>query len=64
MNEGNEGDSGSQNIDINIELSGETDQEVNIDYNITGGTAVLGDDYNFTTGTLTFNSYETTKTLS
>lgn len=49
---------------ITVTLSGSSAQQVTVDYATSDGTAVAPDDYESTTGTLTFNLGETSKTFS
>jgi hypothetical protein len=59
-----EGDSGSQEVALTFTLSGTSDAPVSVNYTTTNGTAVDGEDYQFTTGTLTFTAGETSKQLT
>jgi len=56
-------DSGPANIQVNLDAA--MPNVVTIDYAVTGGTATGGGvDYTLTSGTLTFNAGQTTKTIS
>ena len=44
-------------------LGGEDGQTYTVDYAVTGGTAIAGDDYTLEPGTLTFNPGDATKTI-
>ncbi|MBI2989334.1 MAG: amidohydrolase family protein, partial [Deltaproteobacteria bacterium] len=53
-------------VEITVERVGYTGSEVSVDYTVNDGTATVGVDYNVAalTGTLTFASGETTKTIT
>ena len=55
-----EGDSGV----FTVSLSATSSQQVTVDYATSDGTATAGEDYTATSGTLTFQAGETTKTIS
>lgn len=66
-----EGDSGTSGFVFTVELSGESLQDVAVDYVTTPGTATEGDDYVAASGTLTFTGHggtpgsgETSKTVA
>jgi hypothetical protein len=62
-----EGNAGSSNMDFNVSLSGPSDQTVAVVYQTSaGGTnqATSGVDFTATSGTLTFNPGETSRTVS
>ena len=61
----NEGDAGSTTLSYIVTLTGETEQEVTVDYaDATSGTATSGTDYTaITGGTLTFASGTTTQNI-
>ncbi|MEO1431599.1 MAG: Calx-beta domain-containing protein [Cyanobacteria bacterium J06633_8] len=58
-----EGNSGSQNFGFNVSLSRSSSEIVTVDYTTADSTATAGSDYTATTGTLTFNPGETSKTI-
>ncbi|WP_448265089.1 Calx-beta domain-containing protein [Nostoc sp. DSM 114159] len=63
VSEGNTGT--TSNANFTISLSNPSYQQITVNYNTTDGTAQVGDsDYNFASGTITFNPGETSKTLS
>jgi len=49
---------------INVNLSTAAEQTVTVDYEVTGGTAIPGMDYNLINGTLTFMPGDTTEPIS
>ncbi len=55
-----EGDS----VVFTVSLSATSSQQVTVDYATSDGTATAGEDYTVTSGTLTFQAGETTKTIS
>ena len=55
-------DAGS--VDIAVILSTASDEQITVDYAITGGTAAPGDDYTLADGSLTFAPGETAKTIT
>ena len=55
-----EGDS----VVFTVSLSATSSQQVTVDYATSDGTATAGEDYTATSGTLTFQAGETTKTIS
>lgn len=59
-----EGDTGSVNAVFTVSLSAPLDQVMTVDFATVDGTAKAGKDYVATSGTLTFNPGETTKTIS
>jgi hypothetical protein len=50
-------------VDIWVRLSEPSDKPVTVDYKITGGSAAIAKDYQFTEGTLTFAPKETKKSF-
>ncbi|HEX8140179.1 MAG TPA: Calx-beta domain-containing protein [Pyrinomonadaceae bacterium] len=59
-----EGDSGTKTLDFTVTLSPVSGQVVTVDYATADDTATAPTDYLSTTGTLTFNPGDTTKTIS
>ena len=59
-----EGNSGSSSATVTVSLSAKASQPVTVNYTTVDGTAKAGSDYTATTGTLSFNPGETSKTLS
>jgi len=59
-----EGDAGAVNAVFAVTLSKPTNQTVTVQYNTANGTADAGQDYVASSGTLTFQPGETSKTLS
>ena len=59
-----EGDSGTQNIAVNVTLSGLSIQAVTVNYATSNGTATAGSDYVATSGTLTIPAGSTSATLN
>jgi Tol biopolymer transport system component len=59
-----EGKSGTRTIDFTVSLSIAPSETVTVDYATANGTAAAGSDYQSTGGTVTFNSGQTSKTLS
>ena len=59
-----EGNSGTTNAFFTVSLSAASGPIVTINYNTTNGSATAGSDYLATSGSLTFNPGETTKTLT
>ena len=59
-----EGNSGTTNAVFTVSLSAPTTQMVTVDFATADGTATAGSDYVPSSGTLTFNPGETTKTLT
>ncbi|MFN6441614.1 MAG: Calx-beta domain-containing protein [Nostoc sp. DedSLP01] len=63
INEGNTG--ATSNANFTITLSNPSSQQVTVNYNTSDGTAQITDsDYNFASGTITFNPGETSKVIS
>ena len=58
-----EGDVGSNDLVFEVTLSSATGKVVTVDYGTGGGDATPGDDYQATSGTITFNKRETVKTV-
>ncbi|MDQ1488805.1 MAG: large repetitive protein, partial [Actinomycetota bacterium] len=58
-----EGDSGTRPANFKVSLSAASLQTVTVDYGTSDGTASAPSDYTTTSGTLTFNLGETTKTV-
>lgn len=48
---------------LTVTRTGGTDQTISISYSVTGGAATNGSDYTLTSGTLTFENGETSKTI-
>ncbi len=59
-----EGDSGTSNFVFTVSLSTATEQTVSVNYSTANNTATAGSDYVATSGTLTFNPGDTTKTIT
>jgi subtilisin-like proprotein convertase family protein len=59
-----EGNFGIQNLLFTVNLSQPRDQAVTVNYATANNTAVAGDDYTATNGTLTFNPGVTTQTIA
>jgi CSLREA domain-containing protein len=59
-----EGDSGSSNVTFTVTLSNPSTQTVSAQFTTTDGTASSGSDYSATTGTITFNPNQTSKTIT
>ena len=59
-----EGNAGSTNAIFTITLSPAATSTVTVDYGTVGGTATSGTDFTATTGTLTFDPGQTTKTVT
>ncbi|MBF0627453.1 MAG: putative Ig domain-containing protein [Magnetococcales bacterium] len=59
-----EGNSGSTNVTFTVTLDSASSQTVSVQYNTGDGTATMGSDYLFTSGTLTFDPGETSKSVS
>ena len=59
-----EGDSGTKNATFTVTRTGTATNTITIDYTTTDGTAIAGSDYTPTSGTLTFDPNETTKTIT
>ncbi len=59
-----EGNTGTSNFGFNITLSNPSIETVAVTYSTANGTATVGSDYTATTGTVTFNPGETSKTVS
>ena len=59
-----EGNSGSSPAAFSVTLTGSTAQAVTIQYATANGSASAGSDFTTTSGTLTFNPGETTRTIS
>ena len=60
----NEGNYGIYTKKIPVTLSNPNGNTVSVSYTTTNGTALAGEDYNATSGVLTFNGTETTKMIS
>jgi hypothetical protein len=58
------GSEGDPTIDIPVELFGSVDHPVTVDYATSDGTALAGQDYEATTGTVTFAPGQTTRSVS
>ncbi len=56
-----EGDTGTKTVDFTVTLSTSSTLTVNVDYATADGTATAGNDYQSTSGTLSFAPSETTK---
>ncbi len=59
-----EGDSGTTNAVVNVNLSAATGRTVTADFNTTGGSASSGSDFTAVTGSLTFAPGETVQTIT
>lgn len=59
-----EGNTGTTNANFTVSLSNATSSVVSVNYATADGTAINGNDYNLTVGTLTFSPGETTKTIA
>jgi len=59
-----EGNSGIKTLTFTVTLSAASGRTVTVDYYTANGTATAGTDYNATSGALTFNPGETSKTVS
>ena len=59
-----EGHSGTTDAVFTVTLSPSRFQTVTVDYATSDSTALAGDDYNSAFGTLTFNAYETSQTIT
>ena len=59
-----EGNSGTTNAVFTVTLSPASGQTVTVNYSTANGTATAGSDYIATSGTLTFNPGDTTKTIT
>ncbi|MGI0491216.1 Calx-beta domain-containing protein [Alkalinema pantanalense CENA528] len=59
-----EGNSGSQNAVFTVTLSGASTQTVKVNYATANNTATAGSDYTSSSGTLTFNPGDLTKTIA
>ena len=59
-----EGDSGSRSAVFTVSLSAPSPQAVTVDYGTSDGTATSPSDYTATSGTLTFNPGDLTKTVT
>ncbi len=51
-------------LELSVELSGPSGQDVGVDYSLVDGTAVLGEDYQAPNGTLPFPAGETVGVIS
>ena len=58
-----EGDTGTANLSFNVELSAVSGQVITMSYATSDGSAVAGEDYTSTSGTLTFLAGESQKTI-
>ena len=58
-----EGDNGTSNLTLTVNLSGASGKTVTANYTTADGTATAGVDYTATTGTLTFNPGQTSQTI-
>ncbi|MCK4465768.1 MAG: HYR domain-containing protein, partial [Bacteroidales bacterium] len=52
-----------QTVDLAVELSAPSGKDINVDYDVTGGSATSGVDYSFTPGTLTIPAGSTTDSI-
>ena len=59
-----EGNSGTTNLVFTVTLSNPSASSVTVDFATADGTALAGDDYTATTGTVTFAAGETSKTVT
>jgi len=59
-----EGDRGSSNVGVAVILSSASSQAITVNYRTFDGTAKAKDDYNATSGTLTFQPGQTSRTIS
>ncbi|HAZ43403.1 MAG TPA: hypothetical protein DCZ55_02685, partial [Cyanobacteria bacterium UBA11371] len=59
-----EGTGGTTNAIFTVNLLGNSEQTVTVNYNTSNGTAIAGSDYTATTGNLTFNPGQTRKTIT
>lgn len=59
-----EGDSGTSNATFTVTLSAASTQTTAVNFTTADGTAIAGSDYTATSGTLTFASGETSKTIT
>ncbi len=59
-----EGNTGTTNATFTVSLSQASSAQVTVDYATADGTATAGSDYQSTSGTLTFNAGETSKTIT
>ncbi len=59
-----EGDSGTKNLDFTINLTSPALSTITLDYATGSGNATAGVDYTATHGTVTFNTNDTSKTIS
>ena len=59
-----EGNSGTTDFVFDVSLSKANDEVITVDYTTADGTAIAGKDYTATNGTLTFNTGETSKTVT
>ncbi|WP_219907620.1 Calx-beta domain-containing protein [Aphanothece hegewaldii] len=59
-----EGNSGTNNAVFTVTRMGTATQSITVQYTTANGTATAGSDYTATTGTLTFATNETTKTIA
>ena len=60
----NEGDVGSVTANFSINLSAASEQDVNVDYTTSDGTATVGSDYQAVSGTASFSPGTTTQIIS
>jgi uncharacterized repeat protein (TIGR01451 family) len=59
-----EGNSGTKTLDFTVSLSMSSTETITVAYSMANGTATAGSDYQSTSGTVTFNPGETSKTIS
>ncbi|MGB3694942.1 MAG: Calx-beta domain-containing protein, partial [Spirulinaceae cyanobacterium] len=59
-----EGDTGTTQAEFVVSLSEPSDRYITLDFTTTDGTAVVGEDYEATNGTITFAPGETSKTIT
>ncbi|HEV7373595.1 MAG TPA: Calx-beta domain-containing protein [Pyrinomonadaceae bacterium] len=59
-----EGNSGTKTVDFTVSLSTTSTQTVTVAYATANGTAIAGSDYQSTSGTLTFNPGDTSKSIT